>query len=452
VSTSEQDTARQHAANRAAAARYGWQPAEHADDGLSASRFAGRKGGANREDYRRMLADITADRLDLLVIHDVSRADRQLTTWAGLLDECRKHDVRIYVTSEDDVYDLHKAMHWKRLADAGTQAAMESEIKSQQIRDGKAYWASQGHPVSGAAPYGIKRINDPDKIKNRWLRDEPHPQTGPVAARIIRDVAAGIGYKVIGRALDADEIPTPGGSAHWDHRTITKIAAHPAYVGAGVIDEPTSLEARARVARTKHTGRGKAERPSAQVYRYSSVLACESCGQPVRGTVKGAGSMYRCPRGHVSIPVAGVDAYIDWLAIRRLTRRDLVVLLRQGDSSAAAEARTEAARHRAKIREATESYNADRITLGSLETITADRTAKAEAADRRAAEAETPSALSGLPDEDREVVAQRWAGLTISRRKAALRALAPRAILRHGKRGTGATPVDERVVLWPDED
>jgi site-specific DNA recombinase len=452
VSTTDQNLARQYEANLDAATRAGWTVTEYEDPGLSASRFAGRKGGANREDWSRLLADLAAGLIDVLVLWEPSRGDRHLTTWSALLDACRRTGTLIHVTSHGRTYDPAQARDWRSLAEDGVDSAYESERLSMRIKAGKEYWASQGHPVSGAAPYGVHRVNDPDKTRNRWVRDEPDPQTGPVAARIIRDVAAGVGYKALGRALDTEQVATPGKSASWDHRTIVKIAAHPVtaavLVDAGMVDEATALKARERVARTKGTGRGKAERPSAQVYRYSSCLACETCGQPVRGTVKGGGTMYRCAAGHVSIPVGQVDAYVDWLAINRLARPSLVGLFRQGDNRAADEARTEAARLQAELDEWVRAG----ISARAYAIKEADLLPKIAAAEQRAREAETPPALAGLPDTDLDVVAARWEALTVSARKAALRAIAPRAILRHGKRGTGRTPVEERVVLWPDED
>jgi DNA invertase Pin-like site-specific DNA recombinase len=101
VSTTDQDTARQHAANRTAAAREGWVTTEYSDDGLSASMFAGVKGGANRADYRRMLTDITAGQLDLLVVHDVSRASRELEGWAPLLGQCRRAERAVTAAALD---------------------------------------------------------------------------------------------------------------------------------------------------------------------------------------------------------------------------------------------------------------------------------------------------------------------------------------------------------------
>src|SRR5262249_45425010 len=127
-----------------------------------------------------------------------------------------------------------------------------------------------------------------------------------------------------------------------------------------------------------------------------------------------------------------------------------VIFARGGDTAAAEAARTEAARYRAKITEATSAYNDDTITIDQLKAITATNTARAEAAERRAREHMAPSALTGLPSPDPAIVAERWAGLTTAARKAAVAAMAPRAILKHGER-TGRTPVNERISLWPDD-
>jgi DNA invertase Pin-like site-specific DNA recombinase len=99
VSTTDQSVIRQHTENLDACEKYGWRPAEYADEGLSASRFAGRHGGANRRDWGRLLADLSASRLAVLILWETSRGDRQLAGWATLLDTCRKHGVLIHVTS-----------------------------------------------------------------------------------------------------------------------------------------------------------------------------------------------------------------------------------------------------------------------------------------------------------------------------------------------------------------
>ena len=446
VSTADQSIARQHAENLAACERHGWRPEEYDDPGLSASRFAGRKGGANREHYGRLLADLSAGRLQVLIFWEVSRGDRQLAAWATLLDVCRRHAVLIYITSEDYTYDLSRARDWRALAEAGVSAAMESETLSLRVRSGKDAGMKAGRP-QGSVAYGIRRVRDPLKAKHAWLRDEADPVTGPIAARIIRAVADGQGFAAIADALTAEHIPTARGG-RWHAATIHKMAANSApYVAAGLVTEEESARARARLADPARKG----ERASRQTYRYSYTLACGVCGRPVRGARRAGTDRYLCPDGHVSIMAAEVDAWVDRLAVERLTQPDLIGLLDQADPEAASVARAEAARHRAKIAEAAGRYAADKITMEALETITAACLPLAEAADRRARDAETPSALVGLPDKSRAVAARRWESLTVPARKAALRILAPDAEIRPGRRGANPAPVSERVILWPSQ-
>ena len=446
VSTTDQSLIRQHEANLVACQQAGWEPAVYDDPGLSASRFAKRGGGADRPEYRRLLADLTAGRVGVLVLWEPSRGDRQLTGWSVLLDTCRRHGVLIHITSQGHTYDLSRAREWRTLAEDGIDSAYESEKLSMRITDGKAAGARAGRP-QGSIAYGIHRVRDPEKTKHAFLRDEADPATGPVAARIVRAVAAGEGFQNIADALTAEHVPAKRGG-RWHAETIRRIAANPVYAEVGLVTEEESARARARLADATRKG----ERPGRQTFRYSGVLACSVCREPVRGGARLGVPRYVCPAGHVSIMAAEVDPWVDALCVERLTQPDLIGLLDQADPEAASAARAEAARYRAKITEAGASYATDRITLEALEAITATCRPLAEAAERRARDAETPGPLLGLPDKSRAVAARRWESLTVPARKAALRILAPGAEIRLGRRGANPTPVHERVILWPGDD
>jgi DNA invertase Pin-like site-specific DNA recombinase len=443
VSTTDQSIIRQHTENLAACERHGWRPVEYDDPGLSASRFAKRGGGADRPQYRRLLADLSAGRIGVLVLWEPSRGDRQLTGWSQLLDTCRRHGVLVHITSQGHTYDLSRAREWRTLAEDGIDSAYESEKLSVRIKSGKDQGMRDGRP-QGSIPFGIHRVRNPDKTRHAFERDEADPGTGHIAARIVRAVAAGEGYQNIADQLTAERIPAKRGG-RWHAETIRRIAGNEVYATVGLVTAEESARARARLADTARHG----ERAGRQTFRYSGVLACSVCRQPVRGGARLGVPRYVCPAGHVSIMAAEVDPWVDAVCAERLTRPDLIGLLDQADPGAASVAWAEAARHRAKITEATASYSADRIELATLEAITAKHRPLAEAAEKRARDAETPSALVGLPDASRAVAARRWQSLTIPARKAALRILAPDAVIRPGRRGANPAPVDERVILWP---
>jgi DNA invertase Pin-like site-specific DNA recombinase len=448
VSTKDQSAARQSYENGRAIDERGWALAAtyDADCGKSASRHA-RHGG--RGDHARLLADVAAGRLDVVVLHEVSRADRRTTRWSALLDSCQDRGILIHITSKRRTYDPREWDDRESLLRQGITAEGETETLSMRVKSGKDEGMREGRP-QGSVAYGVRRVWDGSKSKHNWLRDEPDPETAPVVRRIVAEAAAGRPLEHIARDLTAEGIPTPGKATAWHGSTVASIARNPVYVAAGVVAEAQSLAARARLARSRRAG----ERPARQVHRYSNCLACSVCGAPVAGFTDSAGrGRYRCKAGCVSIASTEMDTWIDACAIDRLSRPDLVSLFAQpGDSAAAAAARSEADQLRADLAQ----WLAVLDTPAEYAAKKAQLQPRIAAAERRAADAEVPSVLAGLPDQDREIVAQRWAALETAARREAVKALAPRAILRPGSRGgRGAgrvsTPVDQRVDLWPDD-
>ena len=464
----ERSIEQQNDGNRLACERRRWTiAAEYADEGLSASRFASAKGGSNRKDFRNALADVKAGKIDVLVMWESSRGSRELENWAGLLNACRAARVLIHVTSHDRTYDLSVGRDWRSLAEDGVDSAYESEKLSVRVKRGKADGRAAGRPQQ-APPYGVKRYWDNSKRRFAWDHDEPDPQTGPVVAAIIRAVAAGYGYQAIAHALNgvrpdvpdgeqdpaegilpgelkaAVPVPSPKGTL-WTRTAVTSVAAREVYATLGIVDEAESLKARERLTDTRRKG----ERPHAARYRYSNVMKCSKCDGPVRGTERKGVALYGCRNGgHVYINAEVADQFIDAVAIERLSRPNAIDLFNRTDNEAVLAARTEAARWRQKIADATTSYNEDRLGIEQLEAITKSLRPKAEAADKRAQEASVPSPLAGLPG-DSDAVAERWAALTLPARKAAARALMPDICLLPAD-AHQAAPAYKRIDPWPE--
>ena len=444
VSTKDQDHTRQNQANAEAAARNGWTATEY-DDKISASRFSSSK---TRPDYERLLADIRAGRVDVLVLWEPSRGSRELEQWAALLNLCRRRDVLVHVTAHGRTYDLSNAREWRGLAEDGIDSQFESEKLSARIRDGKHYWGvTMGHPQAKAV-YGIRRTNDPSKARNRWISDDPDPDTGPVVAEIIRRVGAGEAYQAIADDLNRRSEPSPSGG-RWTREAIRTIASREVYAQRGVVSEAESLRARTRLTDVARKG----ERPSAARFRYSELITCSTCGRKVRGKQRGSRDIYTC-RGHAArtaygtgaIDAAAADKFIDAVVVERLSRPDAVTMFATADDGAVLAARSEAERCRQKIAEATESYSADRIGIESLEAITAAMQPKIASAEKRAAALAVPSPLADLVGGSKAMVARRWAGLSLGQRKAAVRALMPDLTL---VPGSADAPPDERIIPWP---
>ena len=170
VSTKDQDTERQNQENRAAAGRNGWHVTEYADPGESASRFAGRNGGANRDGYRRLMAAVAAGQVDVLVFWDSARGSRELEGWAGLLNACRRTGTLVHITRDGRTYDPAVGRDWRSLAEDGVSAAYFSEELCMAIRSGKASGLRAGRPQGQYRvrdPPGARPGADPARVRAR---------------------------------------------------------------------------------------------------------------------------------------------------------------------------------------------------------------------------------------------------------------------------------------------
>ncbi|HUY46506.1 MAG TPA: recombinase family protein [Streptosporangiaceae bacterium] len=462
ASKADRDRARsveqQNEANAEAAQLNGWTVTEtYRDPGLSASRFANAKGGSNRQDYRRALADVKAGRIDVLVLWEPSRGDRELESWAHLLNACRARGIKVHVTQHGRTYDPRNGRDWRSLAEDGVDSAYESEKISVRVRRGKADGRMAGRP-QGSVAYGVHRVRDPERTVRAWVRDEPDPKTGPVVQEIVRRVGERQSYTAIARSLNERGIPSPTGVL-WTRTSVVNVAKNPVYVGANVVTQAESNAARARITETKGRGRGSGERPTAAKFRYSEAMRCAECGSRVKGASRGAGRYYcrgkhdtraACGTGWVDMREA--DAWIDSLAITWLSQPAALALLDSADDTGAREALDEAESYEQRIAETTakcESGDVEPEELALLAAAVKGWTRKAQDARKRAEKLATPSPLAGLPDESYDLVAERWEALTIGARKAAVRIILPKLTLMPGRRGEDV-PVQERIIPWPD--
>jgi site-specific DNA recombinase len=224
----------QNKANRDECARHGWAiTANYEDPGLSASRFATR----DRPEYRRLLGDINAGKLDVVVLWEASRGGRELASWAQFLNACRENHTGIYITTHGRLYDMANGRDWRNLAEDGVDSGYESEKTSVRVRRTVAATMQAGEPF-GHCPYGYEREYHPC---TRELIAQ-HPSTEPaipgnsgmtkaeVVLYIFVSIAKGIPVNRIRRSLKEQGIPSPEGG-EWGRSVIQRIAGNPVYIG-----------------------------------------------------------------------------------------------------------------------------------------------------------------------------------------------------------------------------
>ena len=225
----------QNKANQDECDQNGWTITERYEDpGLSASRFATKA----RPEYRRLLADIRAGKLDVVVLWESSRGDRELAGWAQFLNACRENQTRIYITTHGRLYDMANGRDWRNLAEDGVDSGYESEKTSMRVRRTVAAKMQAGEPF-GHCPYGYEREYHPrtrELIEQRPSTEPANPadEGGMTKADVIRyifrSIAKGTPVNEIRRWLNGQGIPAPEGG-EWGRSVIQRIAGNPVYIG-----------------------------------------------------------------------------------------------------------------------------------------------------------------------------------------------------------------------------
>jgi site-specific DNA recombinase len=430
----------QHDDNRSAITANGWLEAASYEDAVSASRFA-REG---RPDWSRLVADVTAGLLDVVVMWESSRGSRKLAEWVDFLDLCRERGILIHVFTHHRTYDLAIRRDRKALVDDGVDNEDDSEKTSERVRRSLAANKLAGMP-HGIVKYGYERDHDPRT--GALLGQHPVPGHAAVCEEIIRRIAAAEPVSAICDDLTKRKVPPPAGDV-WYRRTLVRIATSPAYIGKirvdgelidaqwpPIVDELTFWAAQHVLSSPAR----KTTRPGSAKYLLSYLMTCAACGEPVCADTRRA-PVYCCSehKGHnCQVPMGAADAFVSAVVTRRLAEPDYYAHLAAGDDERVMQARAEAARLRAELDE----WAAADISARAYAVREAKILPLIEAADARAAELSVPPALRALVTPGGDIGA-RWEAQCTAARRDVIRALLPGVVLAPGR-----GPAHDRITF-----
>jgi site-specific DNA recombinase len=431
----------QNKANREECERYGWQIADrYSDPGLSASRFATK----DRPEYQRLMADVQAGKLDVVVLWEPSRGGRELEAWAQFLNACRRHQTGIYITTHGRLYDMANGRDWRSLAEDGVDSGYESEKTSVRIRRHVAATMMAGAP-HGHCPYGYEREYDP---KTRELIEQrPSTELARVNAEngmtkadviryIFRELAKGTPVSAVRRWLNEQGIPAPEGG-EWGRTIIQRIAKNPVYIGKrtwrrheGLLDANwapliADEETFWTVQRILNDPKRKTTRPGGVRHMLSFFATCEECGQELYvagASKKNTHDIYRDQPGHVQIRADWLDEYLLIALAERISRKDAYPLTADSGIEAGS-ARTEAAELQARLDEHADLAAEGKITALSFARIEQKLLPKIAAAERRSVFLAVPPVLREVAGSEYEEVRAKIDALPVAARKELCRAV-----------------------------
>lgn len=431
----------------------------HRDDGISASRFAGR---AIREGWRDVMADIVGGRVTELWTWEISRATRDRPVWAALINTCIAQQVKITINGK--VHDPTDPDDGFMLDLAAAMAVRESAATSKRIRRAVAARAGAGLP-HGRIPYGYRRIYD--ERTRALIRQEPDPETAPIVRELARRVLAGQALYALAAELIERGVPSPDtvrarrqgdleSSWVWRPDQVRKVIVSPAAAGQRVhrgeivVGVPAAWpalieDADHRLLVAKLTDPRRRSWVDGSVKHLLAGLAvCGECGSPMRRVKNRGCPSYACWGGKGTGCTARkqewVDTYVEKVIVARLGQPDVLDLFTRDDADDVQAAQRELAVLRAELADLRAAKKAGRLSLPSFLDFEPDLLSKISAAEGRATPATVPPVLTDLAGPHARA---RWNALTIPQRREVIRTL---CVVRIHRSHQGARTFDPATV------
>lgn len=305
--------ARQEEDCRELAERLGWQVVDvYVDNDISAT------SGKARPAYRKMLADITAKRLDAVLAWAPDRMYRRIADLEELITIIEANDIEMR-TVRAGTLDLTTAYGRMIARVLGAVTAGEGEIKAERW---KRSWR-QGRERGVVARTGSRLFG--------YTRDgEIIPAEATIARRMADDVAAGVPILRVARWLEDEGIQTSRGNP-WRTNSIKRYLTNPRIAGWSTLGgeilaegkwEPIIDRDTWETIRAMLTGRTRSYVPRKSLL--NGLIFCTCDHRLITGKQRGKRT-YRCPNrpgmrgcGHVSGYAEPIEELVQAYAAARL--------------------------------------------------------------------------------------------------------------------------------------
>ncbi|MBB5078861.1 recombinase family protein [Nonomuraea endophytica] len=479
--------AAQHAANTKSGQEIGHPiQASYQDSSISAWK------GISRPEYDRLVADLVAGIIRLLIIWHANRLHRTLEEALVFMKLAREADVLLYSTSKGSYYNLQTAAGRNEFLSDTLRAQTESDDKSERLILRRRTQAEEGVYGGGIRPFGWGL--DTGLVQRRCLNPKARPadreyRYSPILdmtkhnhkeAKEIQDwakkILAGVSINEILRDLKARKVPTAGqadgriikrnGSRlqikGWTGQVIKYILLNPRTVGHStyrgqiiqrgiyppILSEEVQEAVRTILVDLTRTRPNKYQNHKIK-WLGTGVYDCGQCHDGTKMAVSGDPSgnpTYKCSkRGHCYQPAPLVDDYVRSVAIKRISQLDLSALTQRGDTINTDAAGQELAileqrKNRAAINFANGDIDEDQMLI-----ITAQTTNRIS---------ELEAALDGTRDHDlapfahTENVARIWDKLTLGQQRSIVAMLFKVTLLPTGRgKGRNFRSIKSRVLV-----
>ncbi|MCX4751706.1 recombinase family protein [Kitasatospora sp. NBC_01287] len=294
-------------------------------------RSASRAAKQEREDFNRLVSDIKAGLVDIVVYAERSRASRRLDVSLELRTLCE--DTNVLLCYDGRIYNMHVPADRKEFTRDAVQSEEEAESIIGRSQRTARLNAQRGAPHS-YAPFGYTRRYDPED--GHLLGQFPHPTQAVDVVEMFERVASGESISSVVSTLQK----------HRPRASLTSlrvILKNRSYLGVRmykgqempncqwepITDDPDWPELFEQVQHILKDSSRKTMRENRLVHLLSGLAWCAPCLKAgkrlpesvLRVSRRQGAARYRCPTasGHVMILKEVLDAYVEASVIEWLS-------------------------------------------------------------------------------------------------------------------------------------
>lgn len=191
------------------------------DDGISGTL-------RHRPALDRLLRDVEAGTIDVVVVTKMDRLARNLKLLLELWDAIESYGATVVVIEES--IDTSTSVGRLIRNVLGSIAEFERDQILSRTQAGKMVKVQRGEVWRSRPPYGYRYLPG-DKRGGTSGRMEIIAELAPVVKRIFESIAGGTSATELAVTLTAEGVPTHSGGPIWHHTTLAGIIKNPIYAG-----------------------------------------------------------------------------------------------------------------------------------------------------------------------------------------------------------------------------
>ena len=273
-------------------AHLGWRPcAQRYEDGG----FTG--ANTDRPGFQRLLADLEAGRLEVVVVYKVDRLSRSLLDFAQVMERFTARGVAFVSVTQN--FSTVDAMGRLTLNMLMSFAEFEREMITERIRDKVSAMRRKGHWTGGMVPFGYKVYEKQLKVL---------PEEADWVRWLFRTYQEGRSVLDLVETLNAQQVPFKSRLKPkpnpWSKDAVLRVLRNRLYVGViasrgtwypgqheALVAEADFARVQTRLARPSQGLKGRFRNPH---YLVRGTLRCGGCGAALTsGSTQKGGRVYR---------------------------------------------------------------------------------------------------------------------------------------------------------------